>query len=58
MVFRDGIIVFSQPGALAAPQLEQVIEGVRALDMGEVRKQNAAQEADETAGEFADGARV
>jgi thioredoxin 1 len=58
MVFRDGIIVFSQPGALAAPQLEQVIEGVRALDMGEVRKQIAAQEADETAGEFADGARV
>jgi len=43
MVFRDGIIVFSQPGALAAPQLEQVIEGVRGLDMDDVRKQIAEQ---------------
>ncbi len=43
MVFRDGIIVFSQPGALAAPQLERVIEGVRALDMDEVRRQIAEQ---------------
>lgn len=45
MVFRDGIIVFSQPGALAAPQLEQVIEGARALDMDDVRKQIAEQQA-------------
>ena len=37
MAFRDGILVFSQPGALPAPALEQVIEGVRALDMDAVR---------------------
>lgn len=37
MVFRDGILVFSQPGALPAPVLEEVITKVRALDMNDVR---------------------
>ena len=37
MAFRDGILVFSQPGALPAPALEQVIAAVEALDMDEVR---------------------
>ena len=37
MVFRDGILVFSQPGALPAPALDQVIDAVRNLDMDEVR---------------------
>lgn len=37
MAFRDGVLVFSQPGALPAAALEQVIAGVRALDMDEVR---------------------
>ncbi|HBS07900.1 MAG: thiol reductase thioredoxin [Actinobacteria bacterium] len=49
MAFRDGILVFSQPGALAAPQLEQVITAVEGLDMDDVRRQiaeqNAAQDA-------------
>ncbi|HYZ52307.1 MAG TPA: thioredoxin, partial [Streptosporangiaceae bacterium] len=36
MAFRDGVLVFSQPGALPAPALEQVIEAVRGLDMDEV----------------------
>ncbi len=44
MAFRDGIIVFSQPGALAAPQLEQLVEAVRGLDMDAVRAQLAEQE--------------
>jgi len=39
MAFRDGILVFSQPGALPAPALEEVITAVRALDMVDVRKQ-------------------
>ncbi|GEC74080.1 thioredoxin [Microbacterium maritypicum] len=39
MVFRGGIGVFSQPGALKDAQLEQVITSVRALDMAEVREQ-------------------
>jgi len=42
MAFREGILVFSQPGALPAQALEQVIEGVRALDMEDVRAQVAA----------------
>ena len=43
MVFRDQIIVFSQPGALPPASLETVIEKVAALDMDEVRKQIAEQ---------------
>ena len=43
MAFRDGILVFSQPGALPAAGLEQVLEGVRALDMDDLRAQLAAQ---------------
>jgi len=42
MVFRDQILVFSQPGALAPPQLDQVIDAVKGLDMDEVRKTIAA----------------
>lgn len=43
MAFRDGILVFRQPGALPAPQFEQLIEGVRGLNMDEVRKEIADQ---------------
>ena len=47
MAFRDGILVFSQPGALPAAGLEQVITAVRGLDMDDVRaKVTAAQPAD------------
>ena len=37
MGFRDGILVFSQPGALPAASLEEVIAGIRALDMDDIR---------------------
>lgn len=37
MIFRDGVQLFSQPGALPASALEGLIEQVRALDMDEVR---------------------
>ena len=43
MAFRDGVLVFSQPGALPAAALEQVIGAVRELDMDEVRAKLAAQ---------------
>ena len=46
MVFRAGILVFSQPGALPASALEQVIASVRALDMDDVRAQIAQSQAD------------
>jgi thioredoxin 1 len=39
MAFRDGILVFAQPGALPAAALADVIRQVRALDMDEVRHQ-------------------
>ncbi len=47
MVFRDGILLFRQAGALPAAALEQLIEKVRELDMDDVRKQIAEQEAEE-----------
>lgn len=43
MAFRENIIVFSQPGALNAAQLDTVLLGVKALDMDDVRAQIAAQ---------------
>ncbi|RPF27142.1 thioredoxin [Georgenia muralis] len=44
MAFRDGILVFSQAGALPAPALEQLIDAVEGLDMDDVRAQIAAQQ--------------
>ena len=44
MAFREGILVFSQPGALPPAALEQVIGAVKDLDMDEVRSQIAAQD--------------
>lgn len=43
MAFRDQILVFSQPGALSGPQLEEVISAVKGLDMDDVRSKIAAQ---------------
>jgi thioredoxin len=51
MAFRDGILVFSQPGALPAAGLEQVITAVKDLDMDDVRRQVAEAEAAEEAQE-------
>ena len=39
MVFRDGILLYNSPGALPAEGLDQVVQGVQALDMDEVRAQ-------------------
>ena len=48
MAFREGVLVFAQPGALPAPALDEVITAVRGLDMdivhAEVAKQQAATE--------------
>ena len=38
MIFREGVLVFSQPGALPAAALEDLIGQVRALDMDEVHR--------------------
>ena len=44
MIFRDGIGVFQQAGALPRPALDSLVEQVRALNMDEVRAQVAAQQ--------------
>lgn len=43
MAFREGILVFNQPGALTASSLESLIGSVRALDMDAVRADIAQQ---------------
>jgi len=45
MIFRDDIIVYSEAGALPAAGLEQLLAAARALDMDEVRRDVAAQQA-------------
>jgi thioredoxin 1 len=45
MAFRDGILVFRQAGALPAPALDELIGAVRGLDMDDVRRQVADQQA-------------
>jgi thioredoxin len=46
MAFRDGILVFSQPGALPAAALERLIQAVRDLDMDQVRADLAQPQAE------------
>jgi thioredoxin 1 len=48
MVFREKVMLFSQPGALPAMALESIIKKVQELDMAEVHRDIAAQEAAET----------
>ena len=45
MAFRDGVLLFSQPGALPAQALDQLIDGLRNVDMDDIRKQIAEGEA-------------
>ena len=54
MAFREGILVFSQPGSLPAAALEQVIAQIRELDMDHIRSQIAAES--KTESETADAA--
>jgi thioredoxin 1 len=53
MAFREGILVFSQPGALPPQSLEQVITAVKRLAMDDVKAQVAAHE--QSHGEGAEG---
>jgi thioredoxin len=45
MAFKGGTLVFSQPGALPAAGLEQLIEGLRGLDTGQVAADGARESA-------------
>ena len=46
MIFREKVIVFSQPGALPGKQFEDLIGKARELDMSQVHKEIAEQKAD------------
>jgi hypothetical protein len=46
MAFREKVIVYADAGALPATALQQLIEGVRQLDMDKVRAEIAAEQAD------------
>ena len=48
MAFRDGILVFSQPGSLPAPAFNELLDAVEALDMEEVRAEIAKQQTQTT----------
>jgi thioredoxin 1 len=50
MVFRDGIQLFSQPGALPKSALDDLIRQVREVDMDVVRK-DLAEQASSSAGD-------
>lgn len=49
MAFREGVLVFAQPGALPPQALDQVITAVKDLDMAEVHAAVAAQQKGEQA---------
>ncbi|WP_372594075.1 thioredoxin [Actinotalea sp.] len=55
MAFREGILVFAQPGALPKESLEQVVQAVKGLDMNEVRAAVEAQRAEGHDHEHAEG---
>jgi thioredoxin 1 len=45
MAFRDGVLVYNRPGAIPAKNLEEILTAVRDLDMDEVKKQIAEEQA-------------
>jgi thioredoxin 1 len=50
MVFKDGVLVFSQPGMLPASALDELVVQARKLDMDQVRADIAAAEAEDKNG--------
>jgi thioredoxin 1 len=46
MIFRDQIIIFSQPGALPEGAFRQLVDKAKELDMAEVKRQIAEQQTD------------
>ena len=56
MAFREGVLVFAQPGALPPQALDQVVDAVRGLDMAEVHAEVAKQRGQQDGGRDAAGA--
>ncbi|MCX5046498.1 thioredoxin [Aldersonia sp. NBC_00410] len=46
MAFREGVLVFAQPGALPPASLEDLVTQIKGLDMDDVRQQIAQQGAE------------
>lgn len=44
MALRDGVVLYAQPGALSAPQLDELIRKLGEVDMAEVREKIAQQQ--------------
>jgi len=51
MIFRDKVLLFSQPGALPQNVLEEIVKKARELDMEKVRAEVAKQQADAQSGQ-------
>lgn len=49
MIMRDQVVLYSEAGALPAAAFEEVIEKAKSLDMAEVHKEIAEEQAKETA---------
>ena len=47
MIFREKVILFSQPGMLMEQQMEELIKQVKELDMAKVHEEIAQQQAQE-----------
>jgi thioredoxin 1 len=56
MIFRDQVLVFARPGMIPAPALEELVQKVKELDMDEVRRKVAADEAAHAQAESAEKA--
>lgn len=53
MIFREQVLVFARPGMIPGAALDDLIEKVKALDMAEVHRKVAEQEAQDKAAEAA-----
>ncbi len=53
MAFKEGVLVFAQPGALPQSALQEVIDKVKELDIAPIKEQLAAQTASESAAQQA-----
>jgi thioredoxin 1 len=56
MAFREGVLVFAQPGALPPQALDQVVDAVRGLDMDEVHAEVTRQRGQQDGGRDVAGA--
>ena len=55
MVFRDQVLVFARPGMIPGAALEDLVDKVKGLDMAEVQRKVAADEAEHARAEAAAG---